>query len=221
MNAKKSTVIGLVALVSLFFYLGMNAYQKRVQNAQEVQVKAEQTRLVRMHSPVFGPQAAPVTIVEFFDPACEACRAFYPHVKQILTSYPRHVRLVIRYVPFHKEPSVAGVQILEAARRQQRFDPVMDALMQSQPIWASHSSPAAERAWEFASAAGLDLEQARAYVATGVVDKLLEQDIADLNAVGVRATPTFFINGRQLPEPDPSVLLAMVKSEVERLRKAP
>ena len=45
MNAKKFTVIGLVAIVALFFYLGMNAYQKRVQTAQEVQVKAEQTRL--------------------------------------------------------------------------------------------------------------------------------------------------------------------------------
>lgn len=41
MNAKKFTVIGPVAIVSLVFYLGMNAYQKRVQNAQEVQVKAE------------------------------------------------------------------------------------------------------------------------------------------------------------------------------------
>lgn len=221
MTRRTSAVI-LTALVALAaFASAAFLYQRHEWQQAAEQAAAKLDVMVRAHSPVIGPADAPVTIVEFFDPACEACRAFYPHVKQILASYPRHVRLVIRYVPFHKEPSVAGVQILEAARRQQRFDPVMDALMQSQPIWASHSSPAAERAWEFASAAGLDLEQARAYVATGVVDKLLEQDIADLNAVGVRATPTFFINGRQLPEPDPSVLLAMVKSEVERLRKAP
>ena len=49
MNAKKFTVIGLLSIVALFFYLGMNAYQSRVQTAQDVQVKAEQTRLVRMH----------------------------------------------------------------------------------------------------------------------------------------------------------------------------
>jgi len=218
---KPTLVIASALAVALAF--GGGAYYYKAQQAQDISklAGADESVFVRAASPSMGAESAKVQLVEFFDPACEACRAFYPHVKQILTSYPRHVRLVIRYVPFHKEPSVAGVQILEAARRQQRFDPVMDALMQSQPIWASHSSPAAERAWEFASAAGLDLEQARAYVATGVVDKLLEQDIADLNAVGVRATPTFFINGRQLPEPDPSVLLAMVKSEVERLRKAP
>ena len=176
--------------------------------------------MVRPHSPVQGPVAAPVTIVEFFDPACEACRAFYPYVKQILAAHPLEARLVIRYVPFHGGPSIAGVQILEAARQQQRMEPIMDALMESQPVWASHSNPATERAWDFAHAAGLDLEKARAYVATGAVDKLLEQDVADLKAVGVRATPTFFVNGKPLPQPDPRVLLEMVKSEAERVRQA-
>ena len=38
-------------------------------------------RLVRMHSPVIGSREVPVTIVEFFDPVCETCRAFYPVVK--------------------------------------------------------------------------------------------------------------------------------------------
>ena len=91
MNVKKFTVIGLAALALLFFYLGMNAYKNRAQTAQDVQVKAEQTRLVRMYSPVFGPQAAPVTIVEFFDPACETCRAFYPIVKDLMARYPNDV----------------------------------------------------------------------------------------------------------------------------------
>jgi len=59
-----------------------------------------------MHSPVFGPANAPVTIVEFFDPACETCRAFYPIVKDILAQYPSEVRLVIRYAPLHKGSDV-------------------------------------------------------------------------------------------------------------------
>ena len=114
MNAKKFTVVGLVAVTTLFFYLGMNAYQSRVQTAQDVQVKAEQTRLVRMHSPVFGPQNAPVTIVEFFDPACETCRAFYPIVKNLMAQYPDDVRLVIRYAPFHQGSDVV-VKLLESS----------------------------------------------------------------------------------------------------------
>src|SRR3546814_16502092 len=37
--------------------------------------------LVRDHSPILGPHDAPVTILEFFDPAFEPCPAFPPVVK--------------------------------------------------------------------------------------------------------------------------------------------
>ena len=47
-----------------------------------------QTTLVRPHSPIMGRADAPVTIVEFFDPACETCRAFYPIVKKIMAEHP-------------------------------------------------------------------------------------------------------------------------------------
>lgn len=173
--------------------------------------------LVRPHSPVIGPASAPVTIVEFFDPACEACRAFHPYVKQILATYPQQVRLVLRYVPFHGRISVEGVQILEAARRQGRFEPVLEALLQTQSAWASHSQPAPERAWEAARAAGLDESLAREYAATGATERLLEQDIADVTAIDIGGTPTFYINGRELQQSDPDSLLAMVRSELERM----
>ncbi len=218
---RRTIAIIITAVAALAaFAAAVFLYQRYERQQAAAQAAAQFGVMVREHSPVIGPANAPVTIVEFFDPACEACRAFHPYVKQILAAYPNEARLVIRYVPFHREPSLAGVQILEAARQQQRFEPVMDALMQSQPVWASHSSPATERAWEFARAAGMDLEQARAYVATGAVHKLLEQDVADLQAVGVRATPTFFVNGKPLPQPDPRVLLDMVKREAEHVRRA-
>jgi protein-disulfide isomerase len=152
MNAKKFTIIGLVAIVALFFYFGMNAYQKRVQAAQEVQVKAEQTRLVRMHSPVFGPQGAPVTIVEFFDPACETCRAFYPIVKNLMAQYPNDVRLVIRYAPFH-QGSDQVVKLLESAKSQGKYQTVLEAVLAAQPTWADHGQPNIETAFKVAEQA--------------------------------------------------------------------
>jgi len=72
---------------------------------------------VRDYSPVIGLENAPVTIVEFFDPSCEGCRAMYPYVKEILAEYPDNVRLVLRYVLFHGG-SEEAVRILEAARNQ-------------------------------------------------------------------------------------------------------
>lgn len=218
MNAKKLTVIGLVAVVALFFFLGMNAYQKRVQSAQDEQVKAEQSRLVRMHSPVIGPQPAPVTIVEFFDPACETCRAFYPIVKDLMARYPNEVKLVIRYAPFH-QGSDEVVKLLEASRRQGKYVEVMEAVLKAQPIWADHGQPRPELAWSAAVEVGLDLVQARADAQRAEVNAVLKQDIEDLTALQVTKTPTFFVNGRSLPSFGPDQLAALVAEEVGRVKK--
>ena len=218
MNAKKFTVIGLVAIVALFFYLGMNAYQKRVQTAQEVQVKAEQTRLVRMHSPVFGAQSAPVTIVEFFDPACETCRAFYPIVKNLMAQYPNDVRLVIRYAPFHQGSDVV-VKLLESAKSQGKYQTVLEAVLAAQPAWADHGQPNIEIAFKVAEQAGLDLVKAQQDIEKSTMQALLQQDIEDLTALQVTKTPTFFVNGRSLPSFGPEQLAALVAEEVAKAKK--
>src|SRR4029450_11902773 len=96
--------------------------------------------LVREHSPVLGPPRAPVTLVEFLDPACEACRAFAPIVKQILFVHPEEVRVVVRYAAFHRG-SEDAIRILEAARRQGKFDATLTALFDRQEEWATHTGP--------------------------------------------------------------------------------
>jgi len=230
MNSKKITVIALVAIVLLFFFLGMNAYQKRVQNSQAEKVSqvvqqsgsalASQTdnRLVRFHSPVFGPSNAPVTIVEFFDPACETCRAFYPIVKDILKQYPNDVRLVIRYAPFHAG-SDQVVKLLEAAKRQNKYLPVLEMILASQPQWADHGKPNIELAFRAAQEAGLDIAKAQADAQGSDIDAVLKQDIEDLSALEVTKTPTFFVNGRGLPSFGDQQLLSLVAEEVAKARK--
>lgn len=230
MNSKKITVVALVAIVLVFFFLGMNAYQKRVQNSQAEKVSqvvqqagsepASQTdnRLVRFHSPVFGPSNAPVTIVEFFDPACETCRAFYPIVKDILKQYPNDVRLVIRYAPFHAG-SDQVVKLLEAAKRQNKYLPVLEMILASQPQWADHGKPNIELAFRAAQEAGLDIAKAQADAQGSDIDAVLKQDIEDLTALEVTKTPTFFVNGRGLPSFGDQQLLSLVAEEVAKARK--
>ena len=87
--------------------------------------------LVRPYSPILGPKDAPVTIVEFFDPACEACRAFDPIVKDIMEEHGDAVRVVIRYTPFHGASSEEAIRVLEVARMQDVYRPVMNALLEA------------------------------------------------------------------------------------------
>jgi protein-disulfide isomerase len=61
--------------------------------------------LLLAHSPVPGRQGAPVTIVEFFDPACETCRAICPIVESPMAKYREDVRLVVRDAPIHPGPA--------------------------------------------------------------------------------------------------------------------
>lgn len=171
--------------------------------------------LVRAHSPVLGREDAPVTVVEFFDPACEACRAFHPVVKDILAAYPDDVRVVMRYTPFHGEGSEMAIKVLEAARMQNVFEPVLEALLKEQPKWAAHGAPATDLIMEIAGAAGLDIRAAATQVRSPDVIGVLNQDRADVEAVGIRGTPTFFVNSKPLPEFGSAELVAFVAAEVE------
>lgn len=169
--------------------------------------------LVRTHSPVIGRPDARVTIVEFLDPSCESCRAFYPYVKQILSDHPNDARLVIRYAPLH-EGSDEAVRILEASRLQGKFEDVLQALFRDQQVWADHGRPDLAKAWEIAGGAGLDVAKAKEAATSAEIAKVLQQDIADMKAIDLQGTPTFFVNGKPLVDFGPQQLIDMVAKEV-------
>lgn len=170
--------------------------------------------LVRPYSPVLGSEDAPVTIVEFFDPACEACRAFHPIVKDIMAEHGDAVRVVIRYTPFHGEGSEAAIRVLEAGRMQGVFEPVLEAILRDQPQWAAHDGMRPELLLGIAEAAGLDLEAAQAQMLAPQTAGILNQDRIDVEAVGVRQTPTFFVNGKPLDPFGEAELRRLVSAEV-------
>lgn len=215
---RRLIVFGTAALGVVALGAGAFVYDQRRRRETEAAAKAASGMFVRPNSPVIGPANAPVTIVEFLDPACEACRAFYPVVKQIMGMFPNDVRLVVRYAAFHKGADEA-VRILEMARAQGRLEPVMEALFREQPRWASHGAPDVAMAWLIAGRAGLDLTRAEAEARALGVDAFLRQEAADVKQANVRQTPTFFVNGKPLPSFGPNQLFELVKSEVEAAKK--
>lgn len=175
---------------------------------------AQNDALLRGSAPILGPRDAPVTIVEFFDPACEACRAFYPVVKDIMAEHGDTVRVVIRYAAFHGEASVQAIRLLEAARMQDLYEPVMAALLREQPRWAAHGAPDPGLLFEIAATAGLDVAAARNQMLAPGVVAVLNQDRADVETLGIRQTPTFFVNGRPLDPFGEAELRARVAAAV-------
>ncbi|MES2913492.1 MAG: thioredoxin domain-containing protein [Pseudomonadota bacterium] len=158
---------------------------------------ADQSLLIRPHSPILGPVDAPVTLVEFFDPSCEACRAFHPILGEIRRQFPTQVRIVMRYTLFHKGSDEAA-RILEVARMQDKFEQVLEALMEKQPEWAKDGAPQLDLAWQAAGAVGLDLAKAETDKMFPGITATINQDMADVEALGVDRTPTFYLQGKKL-----------------------
>ncbi|HWP63895.1 MAG TPA: thioredoxin domain-containing protein [Candidatus Binatia bacterium] len=151
------------------------------------------TRLVYPDSPTLGPADAPVTLVEYLDPECESCRAFYPVVKDVMGDYEGQIRLVVRYVPYHGNSALAYVA-LEEAGRQGRYWEALEFFFARQPEWGEKQEPQTEAFLAYGEELGLDVEAMRAAFASPDLTKL-ERDAADAEALGVSGTPTFFVNG--------------------------
>jgi protein-disulfide isomerase len=208
-----ASALGLAAFAGGTYVLN----QRRAVEAEAVAAAtpaAEADLLIRAHSPVLGPADAKVTLVEFFDPSCEACRAFHPVVKEIRKQFPTQVRVVMRYTVFH-EGSDEAVRILEVARMQDKFEQVLDAILEKQPTWALHEGPDMAVAWRVAGAVGLDLKKSETERLFPGIVGVLNQDAADVKALGINSTPTFFLNGKRLEDVSLESLVANVKLAVE------
>lgn len=154
--------------------------------------------LVQPYSPTFGNPDAKVHIIEFLDPACEACGSFYPYVKQIIASSPDRVRLSIRHVPFH-EGSDYVVKVLEAARKQGKYWPTLEALFLSQADWVRNHTVQPQMVLRALERSSLNLEQVRVDMNDPEIISRIDQDLEDAKRLQVTQTPAFFVNGRPLP----------------------
>lgn len=197
MKQKTLFIVAAVVLL-LVFVLGTLAYKsERIDRSAQL-AERNRAHLVRMHSPTLGKADAPVVIVEFFDPACETCRAFYPLVKKMMAANPDRIRLVLRYAPFH-QGSDQVVAVLEAARRQGKFWPALESLLAAQGDWVQHHTAQVARVWRHLEGIGLNLGQMRADMVAPEIARVIALDLDDARVLNVTQTPEFFVNGKPLP----------------------
>lgn len=213
--SRRTVVLALSVLAIVGFAVAAFFYNRATTVPQATAPVPQTSSLVRFNSPSFGPANAPVTIVEFFDPSCESCRAFYPIVKKMMSQHPADVRLVLRYVKLHVG-SEEAIRLLEAARKQGVFAPVLEAVLAAQPQW--HDDAQATAAWDAAAQAGLNVTKAREDMMSPDITATIERDAADAKTVGVSGTPTFFVNGKPLTNFGAQPLYDLIWSEINQPR---
>jgi len=211
-------IVGAIAVLAVAA-LAIGARLYRSAQAREATAVAaapvDPTLLERPDSPSKGPRDAKVTIVEFLDPGCEACRAMFPIVERLMREYDGQVRLVVRYLPLHQNSALAAAA-LEAAGEQGRYWDMLQILFLYQPEWGDHRQPRPELIPTYAERIGLDMAAFEPSY-QGIKHRAkVERDRADADRLGVRGTPSFFVNGRPLEQLGYAQLKAMIDEELAK-----
>jgi protein-disulfide isomerase len=105
---------------------------EREKSASRAAVVAARNTLVDPSDPVGGNPRGSVTIVEFFDVRCPYCRKLEPEMAAFLAS-DGDVRLVYKDLPILGPASVVGTKALLAARKQNAYEKMRDAVMRLPP----------------------------------------------------------------------------------------
>ncbi|HSG96431.1 MAG TPA: thioredoxin domain-containing protein [Woeseiaceae bacterium] len=175
---------------------------------------ARAAALLSAHAPTSGDANAPVHIVEFLDPACETCALFYPVVKTWQREVPGKIRLSIRHVPFHNGAEYA-VQVLEASREQGKYWETLEALLNTQAQWTQNHRVIPEQIRPALADVDLDWTVLEDDMDNFDIRMRMEQDQQDAVTLKVRATPQYFVNGRELYSFGYENLAALVRDELE------
>lgn len=211
---KQNLVIGAIIALVLAWAVGDSVVKRQRSETLSQLADESANTLVPKDAPTLGPADAGVDLVEFFDPACETCAMFYPPVKNLMAAHPGQIRLVLRYLPLH-QGSDTMVAILEASRKQSKFWETLEVMFATQPLWASHHDPRPDRIWEFLEESGqLDLDRLREDMKDPAIKLVMERDMADAAALGIRKTPGYLVNGKPLPSFGYPQLKSLVESEI-------
>lgn len=139
-----------------------------------------------------GPADAKVTIVEWSDFQCPFCAQAKDLIHQILEAYPKDVRFVFKNypLPFHQQ-AMPAAKAAVAAGKQGKFFQMHDKLFENQRAL----SP--EKYVEWAKEIGCDVEKFKKDMESPEVAAQITQEMKEAGEVGVRGTPSFFIDGKQ------------------------
>lgn len=210
---KNKSFIIAIAIVGVFlalFVLLKNNFKSESVANQNPTTESQETpqfrmtpysnsELIKPHSIIKGSPSAKVTIVEFLDPECEACAAMSPLLKKVVKEFEADVQLVVRYMPLHKNSKYVA-NILEGARVENKFWEALELLFETQGQWADHHNPQPELIPDILKSLKLNTDQIIADAKAGKYDKQIDEDAEDAKKVGIRGTPTFFVNGSLVQE---------------------
>ncbi len=183
-NKKRITVLIILSCIILVY--GIKFF---IQASSEKNIKSLASSRIK------GEEKAPIQIVEFIDFECPACAAGAKYLKQVMEKNPAKIHLEMKYYPLmiHKHGLISA-KYAECAGQQEKFWKFYDYLIERQRLW--HRLDDATSAFNvMAEDLKLDMEKLKSCVESSETAQVIEKDKAEGRTIGIRSTPTYFING--------------------------
>jgi protein-disulfide isomerase len=214
-------VIVIVVALATFgggtmLYRARRPQVKNIPESQSVRARSDTSAHVR------GNPAAAVTLEEFGDFQCPPCGQFAGFAEELLREYDSRLRVVFRNFPLpaHEHAREAAVAA-EAAGFQGKFWEMHDTLYREQAAWSK--APNARELFEsYAGTLGLNMDQFKKDMDSDKARERVDSDHALGDFLGVKVTPTLFINNRPV-EPqakNPEGLRAAINAALEEKSKS-
>jgi protein-disulfide isomerase len=168
---------------------------------------------------VRGAGDAPVTLMEFGDFQCPPCANLAEPINQLERDYHSRLRVVFRHLPLANHPHAREAALAsEAAGLQGRFWEMHDLLYREQPVW-SNAPHVGVLFSAYAGMLGLDIDRFKKDMESDKAKAQVGFDEGQAMTLGVRSTPTIFINNQEVPPAyrNPAGLRAIVNAA----RRAP
>jgi protein-disulfide isomerase len=173
---------------------------------------AEPKKIDVSEAPMKGSASAKITLVEFADYECPHCKRLQPVLRQIVDEFHNDVKVYYKHYPLAQHTNARlAAEAAVAANKQGKFWPFQDKLWDKQ----DELSPAEIE--KIAKATGLDMARFRADLESTAVKDRVQKDRMDGAALGLQATPTLYIDGREYTDPkDTESLREWIKEELGR-----
>lgn len=140
--------------------------------------------------PAFGPDDAPIVLMEFSDYQCPYCKRWHDDIfPQLIAEYGDQIKFVYRNLPVIRETSGDAARASYCADEQGAYWEYHDALFSYRYDFNKQSYE------QYARDLNLDVDALRACYDSGRYADLVQQDLQLARSMGIGSTPTFFVNG--------------------------
>jgi len=161
--------------------------------------------------PFKGPANAAVTIAVFNDYQWPYCARLEPFFQQVLDKYPNNVKLVVKNFPLssHKFAQKAATAAL-AANIQGKFWEFHSQLFKNYNVIND------AKIQEIAKNLSLDMEKFNKDMQSPTIKRLIARDVSNGRQIGVRGTPTIYINGKVLKNRSIPGIYQVIEAELKK-----